>query len=71
MANMPINQFWARYNATVGFQKHQRRGQYLFNMLDDTRPDLSKVVRGNVQLDPFYDDSKIAVLTSWLKENWR
>lgn len=49
--------------------RNQRKGQYLFNVLFEERPDLSEKIRAG-DLDPFYDDAKVHACLRWLKENW-
>lgn len=46
-----------------------RKGQTLFNALENVRPDLSVKVR-TTDLDPFYRDDRIPAFTDWLYANW-
>ena len=46
-----------------------RRGQMLFNVLHEHRPDLSGQVRGTA-LDPFYTDAKVDTFLEFVERNW-
>jgi|DEB19_MinimDraft_3_1074340.scaffolds.fasta_scaffold01263_9 hypothetical protein len=47
-----------------------RRGQLLFTILREVRPDLSEKIR-STSLDPFYLDSSLPVCWLYLKNNWQ
>jgi len=49
---------------------HQRRGQYVFNVLLDTFPLMAEKIRGDIFLDPFYKDALIEPCLSWLFDHW-
>ena len=51
---------------------NQRKGQFLMNQLSVHRPDLySKIMKGNPQCDPFFDDNRIPLFWEFVVENWR
>ncbi len=64
---------WTDYNALVREaslrERDWRVGQAFFNVLRDTRPDLSGVVRGTLD-DPFYDDSRIPRFLARVRAVW-
>jgi hypothetical protein len=43
----------------------RRRGQNYFNALNDLHHDLANQIRGT-DLDPFYDDKKLASFLEWV-----
>lgn len=47
----------------------QRRGQFIFNALNDVRPDLVDAIRGT-ELDPFHDDDRIRATIAHISEKW-
>lgn len=47
-----------------------RAGQAAFNVLATHRPDLSEQVRGDTNLDPFYQDDRLPAFYAWLAEHW-
>jgi len=46
-----------------------RRGQNLFNVLHDIKPELANSIRGS-EIDPFYHDKRIPLFYEWLYLNW-
>ena len=44
-----------------------RKGQTVFNVLLDLRPDMAERIRGT-ELDPFHRDEVVPKLLDWLKE---
>lgn len=48
---------------------HFRRGQLLFNILREIRPDLSEKIR-STSLDPFYLDASIPLCWLFIQKNW-
>lgn len=49
--------------------KHQRAGQYAFNLLADIRPDISEKIRGSF-IDPFYRDEKLPAFMAAVEQEW-
>lgn len=49
----------------------QRLGQYAFNLLHVTQPDLARILTGNPSLDPYYDDSKIHAFMAFVEDHWQ
>ena len=47
----------------------QRRGQWFANLLHALKPDLLQRMI-HLDVDPFYDDSKIWAAVEFVKENW-
>lgn len=48
---------------------NQRRGQFLFNMLNVERPDLAANMRAR-DVDPFYRNDLIDRALAWIIANW-
>lgn len=46
-----------------------RRGQYLFNTLNEVRPDIAEAIRGT-DVDPFYTDHRIPAAMARIAELW-
>jgi hypothetical protein len=46
-----------------------RRGQFFFNTLEETRPDLAELIRGTFR-DPFYYDTRIPAAVSCIAQHW-
>ena len=69
---MTYNEFWYEFGVAIGNNecKSQRLGQFLFNFLNEYKPDLADTIRGTDD-DPFYEDSKIAAFALYLQENWK
>jgi hypothetical protein len=70
-AEIPILDLQTYYTRVREYQEQNpelRRGQALFNVLHDIRPDLAEMVRGT-DIDPFYaqpDDHRIQAFTQWM-----
>jgi hypothetical protein len=47
----------------------ERIGQASFNVLVESRPDLSELIR-TTDLDPFYNDDVLPEFYDWLFVNW-
>ena len=56
---------WSRHQ-----EPSQRSGQWAFNLLQETRPDLSNKVCGDALNDPFYDDRKLPNFLAWVAVRW-
>jgi len=48
----------------------QRLGQWAFNLLYEIRPDLAGMVRGQMDLDPYYEDDNMTRFLGWAETNW-
>lgn len=48
---------------------HWRRGQALFNTLNEVHPDLAEALRCSTA-NPFYDDERAPHAMAWIAENW-
>lgn len=49
--------------------RRQRPGQWAFNVLHSTRPDLSEQIRSG-PLDPFYRNDRLPDFFQFVEENW-
>lgn len=49
--------------------KHQRPGQWAYNLLDELRPDLGQRVVAT-DLDPFHISGRLSEFLSWVEEHW-
>lgn len=67
-----IEYFWESVRLTQEANKHWRKGQTIFNVLHELRPDLSAKVRGVHLLDTFHlkDEEDLETFKLWLTENW-
>ena len=70
LEHAPGNTFENYLRAVHHVPREQRRGQWAFNVLHEMRPDLSDHVRGNVELDPFHQDSKLPAFLEWVANQW-
>ena len=68
---MEFHEFMNTFESTfMQKKKYWRRGQTLFNVLVEHRNDLSEQIRGDVFIDPFYDDEKTSKCINFIKTNW-
>ena len=60
-------EFWQKVGRIlVQPPPHQRRGQALFNALEDHCQVLADAIRGDANLDPYYVDENIPAMFEWL-----
>jgi len=64
---MKFAEFLDGYFATV--LDNQRSGQYLFNFLYHSRPEIADAIR-DTECDPFYDDTRIPLAINRILELW-
>ena len=50
-------------------EAHLRKGQHLFNLLHEHKPQLANQIRGT-GLDPFYRDNRLDDVVAWIACNW-
>lgn len=67
---MRLQDYLALVNRMKAEHPEWRAGQTYFNVLRDTRPDLSEKIR-TTGLDPFHDDRNIVAFMAWVAENWK
>lgn len=53
----------------LAMNPHWRNGQSLFNALCDLHPDIANEIRGDLKLDPFYNEENIGNLLRHLKDD--
>jgi len=51
-------------------RRTQREGQFWYNFLHLHRPDLADQVRGNLDIDPFYEDSNLRAFFTYVYQHW-
>lgn len=71
MRETPFADFQRVYYLTLGtaVKGGQRPGQWLFNSLFTTRPDVAEMIRNTV-CDPFYEDARIYDALKKIEELW-
>jgi hypothetical protein len=50
-------------------ETRQRRGQYLFNRLDQDYPAIAEKI-ADTEYDPFYDDTRVVAFERRVRELW-
>lgn len=72
-ATMPFDEFVVKYKREWTIHRRekgaQRKGQFLFNLLHDVRPDVANNLRGSM-FDCFYNDVRIPAFLAWAKKVW-
>jgi hypothetical protein len=66
---MTFDEFLATVKQTEADKPHWRRGQTVFNVLYQLRPDLAERIR-TTDLDPFYLDNRVPWTLAWIEDEW-
>lgn len=63
--------FNAAYRTAQAAGANYRLGQAAFNQLVTDNPQLAESIRGDVELDPFYDDNKLTPFLYYVEAQWQ
>jgi len=63
------HEFWLKVDQYQASHPALRYGQCVFNALNLYKPDHAHYI-ALTDLDPFYDDTRVSVLSEWLARHW-